>query len=93
MLGLVMIMVVLINSMFNLSSANGSFPWLMFEALLIVKYETAYLLSCSWSRHFGGKPGVPGLAMVEALGIATGGIMAPTATNISMAAAHSWSLG
>jgi hypothetical protein len=32
-------------------------------------YATAYLLSCSWTRHFGGKPGVPGLAMVEVLGI------------------------
>ena len=32
-------------------------------------YATAYLLSCIWTRHFGGKPGVPSLAMVEVLGI------------------------
>ena len=32
-------------------------------------YATAYLLNCSWTRHFGGKPGVPSLAMVEVLGI------------------------
>ena len=32
-------------------------------------YATAYLLSCSWSRHFGGEPGVPGLAILDVLGI------------------------
>ena len=32
-------------------------------------YATTYLLSCSWSRHFGGEPGVPGLAISEVLGI------------------------
>ena len=32
-------------------------------------YATAYLLSCNWSRHFNGKRGGPGLAILEVLGI------------------------
>ena len=57
MLGLVMIMVVLINSMFNLSSTNGSFPLLMFEALLIVKMQGGRLagLKQADQAYYGNK--------------------------------------